>query len=96
LLASLSPWDLKMLLVFYSREGFTVERFEVAVAQLSSIQFNKLVKKKADQRKPSDFMPYHDTWGAYLREKDEVLDDLHTLRKEFGKLVVVRGTRKSN
>lgn len=65
------------------REGFTVERFELAVAQLTSVQINKASKKGAKKVKPKDLMAFANPWDALEFELDPDGYDINTFRAEL-------------
>jgi hypothetical protein len=79
-MASVSPRELKYLMTFHAREGFTVERTELAVAMLTSFQINKVSKKKV---KPKDVMAYADPWREIKNKIGPNPDDDNSVRDAF-------------
>ena len=79
----MSRHELSALIAFHLREGFTVERIELSVAQLTSVQINKASKKGAKKVKPKDLMAFADPWKQLEDEIDNPGEDVSTLRAEF-------------
>lgn len=65
------------------REGFTIERTELAIAQLTSFQINKATKKGSKKVKAKDLLAYGKPWDELEFEIDPDGYDMQTFRSEL-------------
>lgn len=95
-MASVSHHELRELIAFHQRDGFMVERIELAIAQLTAVQINKAKGKAAKKVTPAELMPYHKVWRDYRNEIDNQFhaDEMRREMASIGVRIVRRERKK--